>query len=458
MAISFSGGSALNPSSWGDKLASGEKKVRKTFGFDESEQRQKESEMRAQAQEEYGQQEILRGQMGRTGQKYIQDVRRQYEGYKPQAAQIQKDLDLYNQQRQNDIFAVESEFQNNLDTLKRQTEQQATDARQTYTNDIQPKQKELMERSMQNASQAMSLQDAMSMDNQVTQAYERLAGGERQRGLADFGVLSALGAQAMAGQMRGPMTVGQQQAMQAVGQQQASQAFSRTQRRMDELRQQGLEASRGWYETGQRAQDRAAGRIGEYEAGGRRARDEQTGYRGEIGAYDQARRGSRDYASAEKYGLQRESAGRRGQTLAEQQAAEQGLLGMQYDLDMQNRLQEQQNISQRYGQQRAIDVGTLQRLGGQAAGGRQMLGSLIGAGATLGAGAMGGSAGSGGMGQAVAGGFAQGIGQGMASNQGAYSAGPSYQQPPGYNQPQPRSMGYQPRYGGVQGRMGYQYA
>jgi hypothetical protein len=76
------------------------------------------------------------------------------------------------------------------------------------------------------------------------QFYDKQATGETRRGQADFGVLSALGAQA-AGNTMGPMTVGQQMALMAQNQRQAGEAYANTQRRVQNLRDQGLQANLG---------------------------------------------------------------------------------------------------------------------------------------------------------------------------------------------------------------------
>lgn len=73
--------------------------------------------------------------------------------------------------------------------------------------------------------------------------YDQQATGETRRGQADFGVLSSLGAQSMGQGGMGPMTVGQQMAMMAQSQRQAGEAYAGAQRRVQGLRDQGLQAN-----------------------------------------------------------------------------------------------------------------------------------------------------------------------------------------------------------------------
>jgi hypothetical protein len=71
--------------------------------------------------------------------------------------------------------------------------------------------------------------------------FEDAAQGENRLGLSNFGVMSALGAQAAQGaQGPGPMTLGQQMAGLAAANRQAGEAFANTQRRMQGLKDQGM--------------------------------------------------------------------------------------------------------------------------------------------------------------------------------------------------------------------------
>ena len=184
------------------------------------------------------------------------------------------------------------------DTLARNQQQardQATNAQTTYTNDIQPRLKSTMEDAQRQAGSAMSLADAGDPNNSVHKAvrgmYDEQAQGVGKQGVADYGVLSALGAQATQNTMGagGPMTGAQMQLSQAQNQQAASRAYAISRQRMDALKQQGIdrgfEQSNAQYNRGQDAKDRYERSIGNYEGGmdrniarQGRFRDEDTGY------------------------------------------------------------------------------------------------------------------------------------------------------------------------------------
>ena len=73
-------------------------------------------------------------------------------------------------------------------------------ADKTYSETIKPRLQGIMEDAQRNADQAMSLQEAGDINNkiqgQVRQSYEQQAQGENRQGIADTGVMQALGAQA----------------------------------------------------------------------------------------------------------------------------------------------------------------------------------------------------------------------------------------------------------------------
>jgi hypothetical protein len=197
--------------------------------------------------------------------------------------------------------------------LAKQAESQAKDAQTTYSNDIAPNQKQLMERAMTNAGSAMSLEDAMNPNNKVASGVRDMYNKEgqtiRQQGLNDAGVLAALGAQATAGQMGGmPAFTGSNLAMMnAQNQRQSGEAFAAAQKRMMDMREQGLskglEQSNAMYDRGQVAQDRAAGRIGEYEGGMDRNIDRQRGFRDEQQNYAADRMGVQRGMAAEEFDI-----------------------------------------------------------------------------------------------------------------------------------------------------------
>ncbi len=169
-------------------------------------------------------------------------------------------------------------YQGDLDRLRGETEAAQIDAGHTYTNDIQPRMKTLMEDAQKNSADAMTLKDAMDPNNKVAagtralydaqgnkvrdsynaeadrtrqayndqgagiqKQYETEAQGEGKQGLADAGVLGALGMQNMAGQLGGvPMTGGQLQALMGANQAQTGASYAKTQQRLQSLRDQGL--------------------------------------------------------------------------------------------------------------------------------------------------------------------------------------------------------------------------
>jgi hypothetical protein len=176
---------------------------------------------------------------------------------------------------------ITNKFVGTAENLSNEARNQANDAKQTYTGTVKPN---LMNNlnDAQNfqkniSGQAMSLAEAMDANNKVAQGQRELYGGladqmtgryqqmsdqERadleglmgrgaglyqgeidsthKRGLADVGVLSALGAQStnLLGGGANPMTGSQMQALMAQQGSQASEAFANTQQRMKNLEDQ----------------------------------------------------------------------------------------------------------------------------------------------------------------------------------------------------------------------------
>lgn len=179
----------------------------------------------------------------------------------------QKVYGQYGQQRKGLLDKMDlanAKYEEDQDRYQNEAFQQANDARNTYKN-LGSKMDSLMERSHEEASKAMTLDELADPNNRVAAStralYENQANNERMQGQADFGVLSALGAKSAGLGMSGPMTVGQQMALMANSQQQAGEAYANTQRRMQSLRDQGL--NMGFQRTdqvfaaGQDAQNRA---------------------------------------------------------------------------------------------------------------------------------------------------------------------------------------------------------
>lgn len=161
-----------------------------------------------------------------------------------------------------------------------------TNSRVQYGSTVEPKQKQIMETAGKRAGEAMTLKDRMDPNNSVHRAneakYNTQADNEGRAGLADAGVLQALGAQNAATQLGSagvPMTGGQMSAIYGSNQNAAGAAYAATQRRMQALRDQGIE--KGYsendkiYNEGVDAAANYAGRVKDYQQGGVNARAEQ---------------------------------------------------------------------------------------------------------------------------------------------------------------------------------------
>lgn len=164
-----------------------------------------------------------------------------------------------------------NQYTGEINKLKDETQNQAKDAKSTYTNTILPELKNVMGMAKTNAEGAMTLKEASDPNNPVMKAirelYNQQGESARKQGQQDFGVLSALGAQAAQGQFGGasPMTAGMMGQIYAQNQGQAGDAYARAQQRMYDLQQQGLDKSfdqsNYLYEQGQQAQDRYGNSI-----------------------------------------------------------------------------------------------------------------------------------------------------------------------------------------------------
>lgn len=193
----------------------------------------------------------------------------------------------------------QNEYLRNAGQLRQQAADQATNAQANYTNSIQPKMKANME-------SAMSLKDAMDPNNAVQKSvremYAKQGQQARQQGMQDFGVLSALGAQAAQGQFGGasPMTAGMQGQIYAANQSQAGNAYAKAQQRMHDLEQQGIDRGfdqSNWaYDKGQQATQDFINAEGTYLDRGRASRDE-------LNSYDADRMGILSGRAADNFGI-----------------------------------------------------------------------------------------------------------------------------------------------------------
>jgi len=187
------------------------------------------------------------------------------------------------------------DYKTKVNELDAQAKDQSTKHSSTYTNDILPGYKAAMEAAKNNASGALTLAQSQDPNNPLAQEirdlYNRLGEDKRQQGLRDFGVLSAMGAQAAQGKFgaSGPMTAGAMGQIYAQNQNQAQGAYARAQNRMYDLEQQGITAGREdvkhWYEKGQQAQERYSGTIKDFQGGEDKFYGQQGDFRDEIGGY-----------------------------------------------------------------------------------------------------------------------------------------------------------------------------
>lgn len=200
-----------------------------------------------------------------------------------------------------------NKYQGDLDILSNEAELSRKDSQKTYSNDIQPRMKDLMETAQNNASSAMSLKDSMDPNNSVATSTRKLysdqAQNEGKAGLAGAATLQALGAQNFGTQLggAGPMTGGQMAALMGQNQAASSAAYGNTQKRMQDLQDQGL--TQGFarsdlaYNNGQKAQQAYGQSVNNYQNSDAQNQQQQTGYRNEIGGY-----------SGQGYGLQQQMA------------------------------------------------------------------------------------------------------------------------------------------------------
>lgn len=203
--------------------------------------------------------------------------------------------------------------------LLNESTEQAKDARRVYSN-VSGKMDALVNQSENDSKSAMSLRDYMdpsmsSAFNNVNNMYQNQAQNEGRQGLADYGVLSSLGAQSMGQGMAGmgPMTAGQQMGMLAQSQRQAGSAYANTQNRMQNLRDQGLQQGMKFhdqaYNAGVDAQGRHKGNLQDRALLTDREVALQSGLRGERSGFQGAIAGQQDGRSGRALGLAQQKYG-----------------------------------------------------------------------------------------------------------------------------------------------------
>lgn len=191
------------------------------------------------------------------------------------------------------IGASSGNYKNEMAGIMNDAKQQAADSSRVYNSSIRPALQTMMDSDMQEAGNAMTLDEAGDVNNYIHQGvrdmYNRQGSNVIRQGQQSSAVLGALGAQnaASAFGSMGPMTVGQQQALYASSQGQAGQAFARAQAEMSRLRQQGIDRgfdeSDAQYQRGERAKGRAKDAVGQFGAEEDRFQERQGNYRSEIG-------------------------------------------------------------------------------------------------------------------------------------------------------------------------------
>lgn len=235
--------------------------------------------------------------------------------------------------------------------LQSDSESQGKDAHAAYTNTILPKMKDNME-------SAMTLKEAQDPNNKVASGvrdmYNTQAQGIQNQGVADYGVLAALGSQATQNTAGGGgvFTGGQMQAMQGANMGQAGQAMSNAQAYANKLKVQGISAGQeqsNWaygkgQDAGQDYQNAIHNDVGQ-QAG---FRQEQSGFNtgtfnatmaapsddynfkvGQAGAahgFNQQQGNQQIAATGQKYGVQNAALGMKANAAGAQNAGKMGML------------------------------------------------------------------------------------------------------------------------------------
>lgn len=288
-----------------------------------------------------------RQRLGNSYEQQYQDTSRIYGNMDRRDQDYISSAQDYTNKYKSNMGNAYDRFDRRSNALMSEAESQAKDARETYTNTIQPNLKNIMEDARTQAGQAMSLQDAGDPNNAVHRAvrgmYDEQAQQEGKRGLADAGVLAGLGAQAFGQQLGaagGPMTGSQMQLLASVNQGQSAQAFANTQRRMAALRDQGIaqgfvESDRQ-YQRGQQAKDRYSDSVHDIEGASLRESD-----RGRL-------------SRSERDGFSRQLADSNMGRNSMLYGADMGMAGMRHEAAMNSSARELGALNQRYGNQQGM--------------------------------------------------------------------------------------------------------
>ena len=274
------------------------------FGGNKGKQ-EDEAQQEAQTAQEYGTLSGYAGQMTQAGNEY--------------AGQMGQAGNEYTNSANN----AQQGYQNQINGLMSNMSDQATNAQSTYTNTVQPQMANLNAQAQKNAAGAMSLAEASDPNNPVAAGfrnfYNQQAQGVGQAGLANTGVLQAMGNKSLGNQVSTgmPVTGAQMQMLQAGNQMQAGQAYANVQKQMQDLQNQGIQ--QGWtqtqnaYANGQNAQTMAQNTLGNMQ-GMAGQNLQQQGYAGNMmGNYAQALSGSQTQQAQNLYNMKSGQAGLQNQ-------------------------------------------------------------------------------------------------------------------------------------------------
>jgi hypothetical protein len=196
-----------------------------------------------------------------------------------------------------DYNSATGTYQNDQAATKKAYQDQASDSSAAYSNEVLPRLTNVMNQRQSNANSAMSLADAQDPNNKVASAtrdmYNQQAQGIQNQGLADYGVLAALGSQATGrtmGGYGGMVTGGQMQSLQNANLGQASGAFGTAQQNANNLKLQGIQQGQNqsnWaYGQGQQAIGDYSGSVRDYENANNQKNAIQNMYTGQEAGID----------------------------------------------------------------------------------------------------------------------------------------------------------------------------
>lgn len=337
---------------------------RKIFDPGYSQRNQAEDEARSAGEQQKAGQYGVLNQMRGNDADYEKQLQGMNTDYQHNRNKVSNQLNADTASYARNIGSNEDKFTSRQTDLMNEAEGQAKDAQSNYSNTIQPRMKSIMEDYGNQASQAMSLKDAGDMNNSVQQGvrgfYENQAQGEGRQGLADVGVLSALGAQATAGQMGTgmPMTGSQLGVLSGQNMAQAGSAYGKTQQRIQSLRdqgiQQGLAQSNAQYDRGVAARNANLNATQAYQQAGMNNQNSQQNYRGERSGFSGDIANSQANKYNTQFGADQSVAGNRLGDLREDYGMNTGLANAQYGNAQNRGLQEQDIVNNTAANQRGI--------------------------------------------------------------------------------------------------------